>query len=410
MKKLITIECEPTTYEDCSKNLLNAIKNKYWVHLLPKISNQLLLDSSVLPKGPGLIISSGGSAGGPHLCLHPCSNLDQSAIATGRWLKSQNIEPQSCRILNPLPMHHVSGLMPWWRSRNWGAEHKWILPSLMKDPIALEKSCRKFCQGEGNPLIISLVPIQLKRLLDHPAGIRWLQDFEVVWIGGTHLPEKWALLAREEGIKLAPCYGATETTAMVTALAPHSFLAGQTGCGSPLEDVELCLNKDGALKIKTTRIARARIKHGHLEQLLDTKGWWQTEDAAELTLNNSLQSLVIIGRMDTAIHSGGETIFPESLELRLIEAASAAEIPIEKFLLLPVDNQDWGERLVALVRLKSEDISSQATQSLIALKELVKEWQPAERPFAWYLCNELETSATGKWDRSRWREWLKQKI
>jgi len=104
-----------------------------------------------------------------------------------------------------------------------------------------------------------LVPTQLARLLAHPDGVAFLQQLQLIWIGGAALPAPLAEQARVLQLPLAPCYGSTETAAMVAALPPERFLAGEPGCGDPLMDVELRLATDGALIVQGrpgTQIAR----------------------------------------------------------------------------------------------------------------------------------------------------------
>ena len=55
---------------------------------------------------------------------------------------------------------------------------------------------------------------------------------DVIWVGGASLPEDLAAASRAMGLKLAPCYGATETAAMVTAQRPRDFLTGGTAVAS----------------------------------------------------------------------------------------------------------------------------------------------------------------------------------
>lgn len=298
--------------------------------------------------------------------------------------------------------------MPWWRSQCWGAKHIWLTPSLMRTPIELENSFKQLHKKEDRPMLISLVPTQLQRLLNHPAGVRCLSFFSVIWVGGDVIPHNIEAKARALKMRLAPCYGSTETAAMVTALTPDQFLAGGTGCGTPLCDVELDLDKKGALKIRTPRLAKGFLENGNFKELYKENGWWTSGDAAELHhANDSSQHLAIIGRLDSAINSGGETVFPDKLQTRLLNAAIEAELPIGAVLLLGVPDTEWGNRLVALVRWKHTG-SHQTSHNFLKLKSLVNNWIPAERPIAWYNCHELTTNASGKWEAKRWEAWIKR--
>ena len=345
--------------------------------------------ASLLPDGPGVVISSGGSSGGRRRCLQPLMHLDHSAAATGNWLGSIGIDPSACLVLNPLPMHHVSGLMPWWRSRCWGSTHVPLHPNLLKQPSQLLPFCCALKGWGERPMVLSLVPTQLGRLLADPHGRAWLQACSVIWVGGAALAPGMAQQARAAGIRLSPCYGATETAAMVAALPPDRFLAGQNSCGLPLVDVELQLARDGALKVRTQRLAIASWREerpNELESLQDDEGWWYSGDSAGLT-----PELEIFGRLDGALLSGGETVFPEQLEARLMGSG----LQLEAVLLLGVPDPVWGERLVGLVSSSDEAIVRR-------LEKYTAHWLPADKPLGWFVCPELAPSRAGKWQRDKW--------
>ena len=406
MNTLLTLKCDPSKADAITKQLAIALENESWIQLLRPQGNKTIISKEILPNGPGVIIASGGSCGGPHQCLHHASNLDNSAIASGQWLQKQGFDPTNCVIFNPLPLHHVSGLMPWWRSRIWQAKHYWLTPSIMRDPNKLNEYCKPIFQKRIGSFITSLVPTQLQRLIDNQAGLEWLKSFDLIWIGGSKLSEKLANNARRKQICLAPCYGATETAAMITALAPSAFLAGQNGCGNPLLDVDLRLTKRSSLEVKSPRLASFVLKNGSLKKIQDNNGWWQSGDLAKLTMVDCLYQLEIIGRADTAINSGGETIFPEILESKLLAAAKKNQIPIQYILFLPFKDKEWGEKLAGLICWESKLTTSEKNRQLKKIEILLKEWQPAERPCFWQECTALEPTDSGKFERKKWQDWL----
>ncbi len=360
--------------------------------------------------GPGVVLGSGGSSGGRRWCLQPLSHLQASAAATGRWLVGLGLDPAACEHLNPLPLHHVSGLLPWLRARQWGAAHRLLDPAWLRDPSLLAAAAPL---DPARPALLSLVPTQLQRLLAVPEGVAWLQRLAVIWVGGAPLPAALAARARQAGLRLAPCYGATETAAMVCALAPDRFLAGAPGCGQPLDDVQLRLEPGtGAIAVRCQRLSPGWLEAGALRALsggaAETAqagggdpdlGWWRSGDAGRL----GPEGLELLGRLDGAIHSGGETVFPEQLEQRLLAQAQAAGLPLQALLLLAVDDPQWGQRLVALVR---PEAGAPWLDLQAGLLRLCEPWAAAERPALWLCCPALAPSALGKWQRSRWRAWL----
>jgi O-succinylbenzoic acid--CoA ligase len=352
--------------------------------------------------GAGVVVGSGGSSGERRWCVQPLAHLEASADACGAWLAAQAIDPGACLHLASLPLHHVSGLLPLVRCRRWGAELRLLPPELLRSPPQLAAA---FPLPADRPVLLSLVPTQLERLLASPEACAWLAGCRVIWVGGAPLPVDLAAAARRGGLPLAPCYGATETAAMVTALEPQRFLAGEQGCGRPLADVRLRLGAAAALEVDTARLSPGWLERGRLRPLtLRPGGWWRSGDGAELAADGALH---LRGRLDGAIHSGGETVFPEQIEGRLRAAAVAAGLPLAALLLLAEDDPAWGQRLVALVRPASSACGAPAVAGLLAgLADLVAGWPPAERPRRWLLCAELAPSATGKWERQRWRHWL----
>ena len=355
--------------------------------------------------GPGVLVGSGGSSGARRWCLQPLDHLQASAQASARWLGQLGLEPAACLLLNPLPPHHVSGLMPWLRARQWGARHRRLDAALMRDGAALAAALPAAQLSQQGPVVLSLVPTQLRRLLAEPAAVAWLQQMALIWLGGAPLPPELAARARALGLPLAPCYGSTETAAMVTAQSPQRFLAGESGCGQPLDDVSLRIDAGlGALEIATARLAPGWLEGGVLQPLPRTAdGWWRSGDAARL----SPDGLQIVGRLDGAIHSGGETVFPEQVEQHLRALIAATGLPAVELLLLAQDDADWGQRLVALFRPAELD-QSPALAWPQQLEALARQLPPAQRPRAWLLCPALAPTATGKWQRDRWQSWLQR--
>ena len=410
MNKISIIRWDSQNAEKCYSRILKGIKEGSWIELLSPSSKESNLSGIELPKGPGFLIKGGGTAGGGYKCLQPCSNLTQSAIATGSWLKEQAINPEKCTLINTLPINHVSGLMPWWRSRVWGAKYNWIPPSLLKCPDDLEKSCREYFINSDNPVLISLVPTQLQRLIYNQDGIKWLKSFKLIWIGGASLSEEIADHARKENIRLAPCYGTTETAAMVTALKPDDFLSGRNDSGNPLKDISLKVDSDNCLLIKTKRLAINKYKEGKLKKLSNRSGWWKSGDIAEIINIESSYILKIKGRIDSAINSGGETIFPETLERNLLKKIQSENIPIKNILFVPIKDIEWGARIIVIFKFNEEIVYLNKKNIIHTLKNLVKDWEPAEKPIAWYECYDLVENEIGKWDRKKWLHWTINKL
>ena len=404
MTKLAVVKCLPQKKLECSKEILENFANHNWVYLAPPKDQTQISISSTLPTGEGIIISSGGSIGGPNLCFQSIHNLTNSALATGKWLRDYGLNPKECIILNSLPLHHVSGFMPWWRHHIWGAQHHWIPHSMMHKPVQLEKFSELLTHKYRRPLITSLVPTQLLSLIDNNYGLKWLQSLAIIWVGGASIPTDLAKKARRKSINLAPCYGTTETVAMVTCLSPKDFLEGSNSVGFPLEDVDIEINNSNSLRIKTRRIAIAKLQKNKFEQITDSNGWWEAGDLAQYVNLNNKKALQILGRKDSAINSGGETIFPEDIEMKLMKLITQNQIPIRNIFVLGVSDQKWGQRLVALIRFKEKESNRYQVVSL--LNHLTKNWPSSTKPLSWYDCPKLSRNINKKWEVIKWQNWV----
>ena len=381
-----------------------------WIQLQPPQRTLPLLSEAALPAGSGFVIPSGGSTGGQGFCIQPRSNLDASAQSTAGWLLGIGIQPQRSVLLNPLPLHHISGLMPWWRSRVWGAQHLPLEPAWLKQPALMWARIVALPDPVRVPRLLSLVPTQLIRLMEDPVGLACLKSCAVIWVGGAGLNSSCRAAARREGLNLAPCYGATETTAMVTALPPQDFLEGVEGCGDALGDVEIQLDADGGLMVRTQRLAVGRWNGSQVsapEVLWDAEGWWRSGDLARwlpgLGGTGQGRSLQLIGRRDAVINSGGETLFLETLEEQI--NILFAELPIQSLLLVGLPDTHWGQKLVGLARFDSELSKSRCDQLLLSMYEKCLVCPSPERPKQWLHCPSLAVNFAGKFERNRWAEW-----
>ena len=368
----------------------------YTVALATALEHQIL--QAALPPeiphgmGPAVVLGTGGSSGRRRWCVQPLSHLEAAADATGQWLLALGLDPRAVELFNPLPLHHISGLMPLVRARRWGAPLRWLTSDAMRDParLAVEQPL-----PAGRRALLSLVPLQLQRLIEHPAGLAWLRGFALIWVGGAGLAPGLAEQGRREGLRLSPCYGSTETGAMVCALPPERFLAGVAGCGLPLPHGALQLEPhSGALQIRASSLAAGFVEQGQWWPLPLEQGWWTSGDRAVLPP----EGVQLLGRLDGAINSGGETVFPEQVEQRLRQLAQADGLPLEALLLVGCRDVVWGERLVALVRPGGAALCEH-------LAVLARQLPPSQRPRCWLHCPNLAPTALGKWERARWSAW-----
>lgn len=266
-----------------------------------------------------LMIPSGGAGGGLKFARHDGWTL--SAAVEGYC---SHFELGPVNSVGVLPLHHVSGLMAWMRCALTGGKY---IPWSWKDleagrfPGELPAEC-----------CISLVPTQLQRLIGTEAGVGWLRGFQVISVGGG---PAWAGLLDEAArfkLLLSPCYGATETAAMVAALRPWQFLSGIRGCGPALPHVAISTDS-GAVAVTGESVFRGYFPGR------DEGRTWTSGDLGSFGADGSL---VIQGRGDDLIITGGEKVSPAEVEEALRSSGEFSDVAV-----VGIPDSEWGQRVVA---------------------------------------------------------------
>jgi len=374
--------------EDSSKKLILEFLNQKRIILITnkfeKINNSL---DEINYEKSAIIIKSSGSKNRPKFCLHTISNLNNSAISSGNWLEEQGFILKNCLIFNTLPFYHISGVMPLWRSKIWDCSYERVAPNLIKNTKDLYENTIRNELINKKHLITSLVPSQLNRLIEEKYGLEWLKLFDLVWVGGAALSNETITKCIKEKINLSPCYGATETAAMITALKPTEFLNGNSTSGELLKGIKLNINNYGLIKVKSNRIG-FKIRDKELKSFTDKSGWWESGDLGKkIRIKNKIY-IEIIGRGDNAFSSGGEIIFPDIIIERLQKFTVANKLPFKKFIISKLEDKYWESKFEILIQLKNNAKKNKIQSSLDLLKEYTEIWSKHERPLRWVVISE----------------------
>jgi len=236
-------------------------------------SQRLIRDGTKVPTtNPGIMIPTGGSSGKIRFVMHSWDTL--MASVRGFY---QYFDQKPVNSFCVLPVYHVSGLMQFLRSLTTGGQFA-SLPF------------REVVAGKGreiNPkdFFISLVPTQLQRLLRANAA-NWLSQFHTVLLGGAPAYESLLTEARQQGIRLAPTYGMTETASQVVTLKPDAFLAGNNSCGQVLPHAHVTIRSTIGEFLGTNQIGIVTIAAESL-----ALGYYSSGDKedGELTQNHVLE-------------------------------------------------------------------------------------------------------------------------
>jgi O-succinylbenzoic acid--CoA ligase len=289
-----------------------------------------LAQSQDTPVSPFILIPTSGTTGKPKFCIHTIDTLRYAAKAFAKTFSNQGI----IHSVNVLPQYHVGGLMPVLRSAECGG--KSVFANYRQLPTASDLPFDLDCAS------LSLVPTQLSRLLQSETSTGILKKFGLILVGGAACPKLVLQQSREAGLRLGPCYGSTETAAMVTFLSPDEFLSGRSGVGNPLPGMEIQIDKNGLVTI-----CSESAQFGYLPNVgAFQRNPFQTRDLGELDEEGNL---LILGREDRVIISGGKKINPE-----LVESAALESGLLQDACCNGVPDTDWGSRVELKVVFKQD--------------------------------------------------------
>jgi len=269
----------------------------------------LLRDWLEGPEDVRLVVATSGSTGTPKRVALTRAAVLASVEASRRRLGGGG------RWVLALPPTYVAGVQVVVRSLVAGHA-----------PVVLDR------EGwpDGDDWFVSLVPTQLKRLLDDPAAANALRRARTVLLGGGPIDPALRRRAADDGVRVVATYGSAET-------------AG--GCvydGVPLDGVAVALGEGGRIRVAGPTLFEEYLDQPALtaETLVD--GWFLTQDAGRFDEDGRL---VVLGRIDDVVVTGGVNVPAPAVAARLREHPSvgAAEV-------LGVPDAEWGNRVVAFVR------------------------------------------------------------
>ena len=261
-----------------------------------------------------------GSTGQPKAVVHSAQSHLASAAGLLHWMA---FDADDSWLLS-LPLFHISGMAIVWRWLYRGAQMA-VEPS--QD---LEQALNKVTHA-------SLVPTQLQRLLENSTTSAL--HLKRVLLGGAVIPVSLTERAKQAGIECWCGYGMTEMASTVTAKLADS----SAGVGAVLPNRELTL-KDGEVWVKGKTLGMGYYRNRTVFPFSD-QAWFATKDLA----NWHDEELFIVGRKDNMFISGGENIQPEEIEKVLL-----AHPKVNQAFVLPMAEEEYGQRPVAIVATSSE--------------------------------------------------------
>ena len=330
---------------------------------------------------PVTIIFSSGSSGAPKAAVHSLGNHYFNAKGSNEHLP---VAPGD-RWLLSLPLYHVSGLGIMCRCLLDGGGV--VVPSATDE---LTASIEKYAVTH-----ISLVPTQLIRLLKDENAKRLLPKLKAILLGGAPIPPKLLEHAKELDLPVYITYGLTETASQV-ATSPCLKNSNLPLTANVLPYRQIRIAADGEILVKGETLFLGYWEGGEIRRPLTADGWFATGDFGQL----DNEGLTVTGRKDSMFVSGGENIYPEEIEKALLDIAD-----IEEAVVVPQDDEEFGQRPVAFIRAAGGQVITRRKITTALEKHLPR----FKIPQAFYLFPAKVPQGGLKTNRSTFQKFLTEK-
>ena len=195
--------------------------------------------------------------------------------------------------------------------------------------------------------LVSLVPTQLRRLLEAGGDARAPASLRAVLVGGAAATDDLVRRARERGWPVLLTWGMTETGGQfATQVYGEADPPGPPDAGRVLGEGALRIASDGRIAVRGPTLFSGTLAEEGFVPRRDRGGWFLTEDLGSFEDGR----LRVLGRADVTILSGGEKVQPREIEKVLKEHPEVAEACV-----VGVPDPEWGEKVVAAVEAPGAD-------------------------------------------------------
>jgi O-succinylbenzoic acid--CoA ligase len=329
------------------------------------------LAAAPVPDDTACVVFTSGSTGRPKGVV-----LSRAAIAAATAASAAHLgASDDDRWLLALPLGHVAGVAVVARAHRGGRVPRLGTAHDLAAPEVTHAS---------------LVPTQLDQVLADPTW-RPSPRLRVVLVGGAAAPPALLAAARARGVPVRTTYGMTETfgqiaTADVDAPEPDGAV------GRLLPGVAVVA---GTATAPAPLVVRAPgLFTGYLDDPtpLGPAGF-PTRDLGYLRGDR----LVVCGRADDVIITGGENVYPTE-----IEAALAAVPGVRAAAAVGVPDPRWGERVAAAVVVE-------AGVTAAHLEAATAGWPAHRRPRPLAIVAALPVLPSGKLDRQALAAYLRER-
>ena len=265
-----------------------------------------------------VVIHTSGTTSSPRPVELTYGNVLWSALGSAVALGLDSRE----RWLCALPLAHVGGLSILLRSAIYSTtavvherfDTQGVLQALREQQITL----------------VSLVATTLARLLD--AGLSDPPTLRCALTGGGPVPRALLERARAAGVPVSATYGLTESCSQVSSTPAAAIGEDGSSAGPPLFCTRVRIASDGEIVVRGPTVAPGALARD---------GWLHTGDLGRLDRNGRL---LVLGRRDDTIVTGGENVAPAEVEGVIETHPDVLEAAV-----LGRADPEWGEAVTAIV-------------------------------------------------------------
>jgi acyl-CoA synthetase (AMP-forming)/AMP-acid ligase II len=239
-----------------------------------------------------------------------------------------------------------------------------------------------------------VVPVMFDRIMELPDDVRGrysARSLRFATASGSRMrPDVVTKFMDEFGDVIYNNYNATEA-GMITTASPADLRAAPSTAGRPAEGTEIRIFDDNDRDVPPGQTGRIFVRSETQFGGYTSGGTKQFNgdfmSSGDVGYLDEAGRLFVVGRDDEMIVSGGENVYPIEVEKTLVAHEDVAEAAV-----LGVDDEQYGQRLVAFVVLKP---SGSVTPD--ALKQHVRSGLANYKvPRQIVILDELPRSSTGK--------------
>jgi O-succinylbenzoic acid--CoA ligase len=292
--------------------------------------------------GEATILFTSGSSGEPKGVVLTHSNHYYSALGAN---ENMPLTAGDCWLLN-LPLYHVGGVSIIYRTLLAGSS------LLLSSGWDAGETAALIAAGRVTHL--SLVPTMLKQLLEVWDGREWPTTLKAVLVGGAPVSERLTELARDTALPLLTTYGLTEAASQVTTTSLSDPTEKLKTSGQVLRYRQVRILDDDGNQLPAGEVGEiavagevlCRMCLGEQEsQVIADDGHFRTGDLGCLDKDGYL---IVKGRLDEMINSGGENIYPAEI----VAAAESCD-GVVTAAVVAVADEKWGQRPLLIVETAS---------------------------------------------------------